>query len=223
MTSIVPHGPEHALLALGLVLLTLRPAPAMGQFAALAAGLLSGLVLGTEGLLTVPSGIIPPVIGASLVALGLWNVLADRVGPGRIVLVLLIGGAQGLALAHDAAISGADGLLSAIGFAMGAVVVLLAVVGVALAITRGTAPNRPVAAALFAAMALVWLLVIPLEGIVPMTQSLPFLAALSVLLGLSATARLRQGDDRMRQVVSLPASVLIAVAGAAFGITTLVL
>lgn len=98
---IVPLGLDHILFVLGMFFLAARMRPVLGQVAAFTIAHSLALAMGALGVVGVPAGIVEPLIAASLVYVGVENLLVRRLMPWRPVLVFAFGLLHGLALGDD--------------------------------------------------------------------------------------------------------------------------
>lgn len=96
---IVPKGLDHILFVLGLFFLSLRIAPLLWQVSAFTVAHTVTLALGALGLVTVPASVVEPLIAASIVYVGVENVLSRGLTPWRPVIVFLFGLLHGLGFA----------------------------------------------------------------------------------------------------------------------------
>jgi hypothetical protein len=96
---IVPKGLDHILFVLGLFFLSLRLGPLLWQVSAFTVAHTITLALGILGIVTVPAAIVEPLIAASIVYVGIENVLTRGLSPWRPVIVFLFGLLHGLGFA----------------------------------------------------------------------------------------------------------------------------
>lgn len=165
-------GLDHMALALALVFLAPTLASVAGQVAVFVAVGAISLAAATAGLVPVSPVAVSILVAVSVVAVAGHNVVASRLGVGRIALVAAAGVAHGLALAT--AVTGSA--LATAGFGLGAAVVLVAVAAVAyvlVALPFGQQPwyRRAVAVPISALIALAgvnWVLALTLGvGFIP--------------------------------------------------------
>ncbi len=131
---IVPLGLDHILFVLGLFFLSLHLRPLLWQVSAFTVAHTVTLALGALGLVTVPASIVEPLIAASIVYVGVENVLSRGLTPWRPVIVFFFGLLHGLGFASVLGDIGLDPgrfLTGLIGFNVGVELGQLAVIGVA--------------------------------------------------------------------------------------------
>lgn len=97
--TVVLRGPDHVLFVLGLFFLSLSARALLWQAGALVLGSAAALALGALGVVQVPGGIVAPLIAASLVYVGVENVLAKGMPPWRPAAVFGFGLVHGLGFA----------------------------------------------------------------------------------------------------------------------------
>lgn len=132
--KIIPQGPEHILMMLGLFFFGTRRKALVWQVAMFAAALPVGLVLGTTGSVTIPATGLAALIGASIVIVAVGNILSQALNAARLFLVSGAGLVHGVGLAAALGSYGlpeGHGLIAVTGFALGAGLALLAVVAAA--------------------------------------------------------------------------------------------
>ncbi len=96
---ILPKGLDHILFVLGLFFLSLRMGPLLWQVSAFTLAHTVTLALGALGWVSVPGSIVEPIIAASIVYVGVENVLSKGLSPWRPVVVFLFGLLHGLGFA----------------------------------------------------------------------------------------------------------------------------
>lgn len=96
---IVPRGTDHILFVLGLFLLAPKLRPLLVQVTAFTAAHTLTLALSIYGVVSLPSGVVEPLIALSIAAVAIENVLTDSIHPWRPVLVFLFGLLHGLGFA----------------------------------------------------------------------------------------------------------------------------
>ena len=96
---ILPKGLDHILFVLGLFFLSPRMKPLLWQITAFTAAHTVALALGALGFVTIPSGIVEPLIAASIVFVALENLVSDRLRPWRPAMVFCFGLLHGLGFA----------------------------------------------------------------------------------------------------------------------------
>ena len=128
---IVPMGLDHILFVLGLFFLSLRMGSLLWQISAFTLAHTVTLALGALDIIRLPADIVEPLIAASIVYVGIENVLARGLMPWRPVVVFLFGLLHGLGFASVLADFGlgADHFVpKLIGFNVGVEVGQLAVI-----------------------------------------------------------------------------------------------
>jgi len=138
VVHIVPRGPDHVLFVLGLFLLTPAWRPLLGQVTAFTVAHSISLALAHLGVIRPPAAVVEPLIAASIVMVGVENVLG-RGGPRRWrpALVFALGLVHGLGFAGVLGeLSLPAGMTSAalVGFNVGVEAGQLAVLGGAFAL-----------------------------------------------------------------------------------------
>ena len=131
---IIPKGLDHILFVLGLFFLALKLRPLLWQVTAFTLAHTVTLALGTLDILRVSPGIVEPLIAASIVYVGVENVLARRLTPWRPVVVFLFGLLHGLGFASvlsDFGLGGSHFVPKLIGFNLGVEIGQLAVIAAA--------------------------------------------------------------------------------------------
>ena len=134
---IVPLGLDHILFVLGLFFLSTHLGPLLWQVTAFTAAHTVTLALAALGIVTVPAAVVEPLIAASIVYVGVENVLSRGLSPWRPVIVLLFGLLHGLGFASVLAEYGLGSqnfVGKLIGFNIGVELGQLAVIGVAFAL-----------------------------------------------------------------------------------------
>jgi len=96
---IVPDGPDHILFVLGLVLLTTRLGPLLTQVTAFTLAHCLTLFLALEGVVSLPSTVVEPLIALSIAYVAVENLLTRRLTPWRPALVFAFGLLHGLGFA----------------------------------------------------------------------------------------------------------------------------
>lgn len=105
-THILPKGADHILFVLGIFLLSVKWRPLLYQVTAFTIAHTITLGLSLYGLISLPSGIVEPLIAASIVYVGVENVLTPKLKPWRVFVVFGFGLLHGMGFA---------GVLQAIG------------------------------------------------------------------------------------------------------------
>jgi len=98
-THIVPKGLDHILFVLGIFLLSLRLRPILWQVTAFTVAHTITLGMSIYGLVSLPASLVEPLIAASIVYVGVENILLARLKPWRVVIVFGFGLLHGLGFA----------------------------------------------------------------------------------------------------------------------------
>ncbi|HUG53484.1 MAG TPA: HupE/UreJ family protein [Vicinamibacteria bacterium] len=109
-THILPGGLDHVLFVLGLALLSSRPGPLVAQVSAFTLAHTLTLALAVYGVVSLPAGIVEPLIALSIVYVAVENVFRARAGWTRLAVVFAFGLLHGLGFA---------GVLSGLGWPEG--------------------------------------------------------------------------------------------------------
>ena len=222
---IVPLGLDHILFVLGLFFLSAQLRPLLWQVTAFTLAHTVTLALAALGIVQVPAAVVEPLIAASIVYVGVENVLARGLSPWRPVVIVLFGLLHGLGFASvlsEYGLGAQNFVAKLIGFNIGVEIGQLAVIAAAFLIVAAALRhdgagerNRPLAycymvLSFVAAPALlaVLSLMLPLGGLMPL------IATAAVLFGFTAAALVSDGTDSYRQNVANPASILITLTGA---------
>ena len=88
---IVPKGLDHILFALGLFFLSLKIAPLLWQITAFTLAHTVTLALGALDIIRIPADIVEPLIAASIVYVGVENLLVRKLHPWRPLVVFCFG------------------------------------------------------------------------------------------------------------------------------------
>jgi len=96
---IVPKGLDHILFVLGLFLLTQQLRPLLMQITAFTVAHTVTLALGILGIVTLPASVVEPLIAASIVYVGIENIVMRKLSPWRPAIVFLFGLLHGLGFA----------------------------------------------------------------------------------------------------------------------------
>lgn len=96
---IIPKGLDHILFVLGLFFLSTRLAPLLWQISAFTVAHTVTLGLGALGWVTVPPGIVEPLIAASIVYVAVENVFVDHLHKWRPLVIFGFGLLHGLGFA----------------------------------------------------------------------------------------------------------------------------
>ncbi len=98
---IIPLGIDHILFVVGLFLLSTRLKPLVWQISAFTAAHTVTLALGVLGILTIPAGIVEPLIAASIVYVCVENIFMSKLSRWRPLLIF------GFGLLHGQGFAGA--------------------------------------------------------------------------------------------------------------------
>lgn len=131
---IVPKGLDHMLFVLGLFFLALRMGPLLWQVSAFTLAHTVTLALGALEIVRIPPEIVEPLIAASIVYVGVENVLTKELTPWRPVIVFCFGLLHGLGFASvlsDFGLGSSHFVPKLIGFNIGVEFGQLAVIAVA--------------------------------------------------------------------------------------------
>lgn len=131
---IVPQGLDHILFVLGLFFLSLRLGPLMWQVTAFTLAHTVTLALGALDIIRLPAEIVEPIIAASIVYVGIENVLMRKMAPWRPIVVFCFGLLHGLGFAavlQDFGLGADNFVAKLIGFNVGVEVGQLAVIAAA--------------------------------------------------------------------------------------------
>ena len=131
---IIPLGLDHILFVLGLFFLASRLAPLLWQVTAFTLAHTVTLALGALGLVTIPGDIVEPLIAASIIYVGVENVLARGLTPWRPAVVFAFGLLHGLGFAsvlQDFGLGASNFIPKLIGFNIGVEIGQLAVIAAA--------------------------------------------------------------------------------------------
>ena len=225
---IVPLGLDHILFVLGLFFLAPRLGPLLWQVSAFTLAHTITLALAALGLVDVPSGIVEPLIAASIVYVAIENIFrSGSLSPWRPAVIFCFGLLHGLGFASVLAEFGLPDnafIPALIGFNIGVELGQLSVIAAAFLITyvaqrsSQSGSSDRMAGIVYLGLALILLpaLAIPLSGLDRETFAavLPLLAAGGILMGFSASAAVAEGQGTYGRMVAQPASILIALAGA---------
>jgi len=134
---IVPLGLDHILFVLGLFFLSTQLRPLLWQVTAFTAAHTVTLALAVLGVVSVPGSIVEPLIAASIVYVGVENVLSRGMTPWRPLIVLLFGLLHGLGFAGvltEYGLGSSNLVAKLIGFNVGVELGQLFVIAVAFAL-----------------------------------------------------------------------------------------
>ncbi len=222
---IVPLGLDHILFVLGLFFLAPRAGPLLSQITAFTAAHTVTLALAGLGVVSVPAAVVEPLIAASIVYVGVENVLSRGLSPWRPLIVLGFGLLHGLGFAgvlSEYGLGEANFVAKLIGFNVGVELGQLSVIAVAFILVfaalhdsdRQDADRGKAAAFMILAFGAAPGLMAALSVLSLDLDLLPVVAAAAVLLGLSGAALAAEGPQRYQRAVADPASILIALVGA---------
>ncbi|NNF23225.1 MAG: HupE/UreJ family protein [Rhodobacteraceae bacterium] len=131
---IIPKGLDHILFVLGLFFLSLKLRPLLWQVTAFTVAHTVTLALGILGIVTLPASIVEPLIAASIVYVGIENVLSRGLTPWRPAVVFGFGLLHGLGFASvlgDIGLDPATFVIGLIGFNVGVELGQLSVIAIA--------------------------------------------------------------------------------------------
>ncbi len=131
---IIPLGLDHILFVLGLFFLALKMGPLLWQISAFTLAHTVTLALGSLGVIRISPDIVEPLIAASIVYVGVENVLARGLTPWRPFVVFGFGLLHGLGFASvlsDFGLGGSNFVAKLIGFNVGVEFGQLAVIATA--------------------------------------------------------------------------------------------
>lgn len=98
-THIVPKGLDHILFVLGIFLLSLTWRPLLYQVTAFTIAHTITLGLSLYGIISLPPGIVEPLIAVSIVYVGIENILTPQLKPWRVFVVFGFGLLHGMGFA----------------------------------------------------------------------------------------------------------------------------
>ncbi|WP_425051690.1 HupE/UreJ family protein [Psychromarinibacter sp. S121] len=96
---IIPKGLDHIVFVLGLFFFSLQFRPLLTQVTAFTLAHTVTLALASLGIVRIPAGIVEPLIAASIVFVGVENILRPQLGVWRTAVVFLFGLLHGLGFA----------------------------------------------------------------------------------------------------------------------------
>ncbi len=134
VTHIVPKGLDHILFVLGLFFLSFQWRPLLGQVTAFTGAHTVTLALASLGYVTVPAGIVEPLIAASIAYIAVENILRPVITPWRTAVVFGFGLLHGLGFASvlgDLGVAPGAFVRSLIGFNIGVELGQIAVLAIA--------------------------------------------------------------------------------------------
>lgn len=100
VTHIVPDGLDHVLFVIGLFLLSPRLRPLLWQVTTFTAAHTLTLAVATSGLITVPVGLVEPLIAFSIAYVAVENTLTEKLSGWRPLVVFLFGLLHGMGFAR---------------------------------------------------------------------------------------------------------------------------
>ena len=133
-THIVPTGLDHILFVFGLFLLTTRVRAVLIQVSAFTLAHSITLGLGAAGVVSIPAGVVEPLIALSIVYIGVENLRSTSLGRGRVAVVFAFGLLHGLGFADAVSslgLSGTGWLATLAGFNVGVELGQLTVIAIA--------------------------------------------------------------------------------------------
>lgn len=142
---ILPQGLDHILFVLGIFLLSLKLGSILWQVTAFTVAHTITLGLSMYGVVSLPPAVVEPLIAASIVYVGVENVLTTRLRPWRVVAVFLFGLLHGMGFAGvltEVGLPRSEYVTALIAFNLGVEFGQLAVILLALALV-GWFRNRP--------------------------------------------------------------------------------
>lgn len=131
---IVPKGLDHILFVLGLFFLSIHMRPLLWQVTAFTLAHTVTLALGAMDIVRLPAEIVEPLIAASIVYVGVENLILRRLAPWRPAVVFGFGLLHGLGFAavlRDFGLGADNFIAKLIGFNVGVEIGQLAVIAVA--------------------------------------------------------------------------------------------
>ena len=131
---IVPQGLDHILFVLGLFFLSLHMRPLLMQVTAFTLAHTVTLALGAMNIIRLPAEIVEPLIAASIMYVGIENLVLRRMAPWRPIVVFCFGLLHGLGFAavlQDFGLGADNFVAKLIGFNVGVEIGQLAVIATA--------------------------------------------------------------------------------------------
>ena len=131
---IIPKGADHICFVLGLFFFSTALRPLLWQVTGFTLGHSVSLAAGALDLITIPASIVEPLIAASIVFVGVENILAKGISPWRSWIVLAFGLIHGLGFASvlsELGMGTGSFIASLIGFNIGVELGQLAVIAIA--------------------------------------------------------------------------------------------
>lgn len=221
---IVPLGLDHILFVLGLFFFSTNFKPLLWQVSAFTLAHTITLALAGLGYVTVSPDIVEPLIAASIIYVAVENIFGDGdLPPWRPVFIFGLGLLHGLGFASvlgDYGLPEGSFLPALIGFNIGVEVGQLAVIAVAylcvfkaVDLAKTGEASKPLTILFLGLMILAMLAIIPVSSVANPEMRDTMLAitgGIAALLGLTAAALSVARYDSYREVVAMPASILIA-------------
>lgn len=133
-THILPLGIDHILFVLGLFLLTIHLRPVLWQVTAFTVAHTITLALTILGYIELPDTIVEPLIAASIVYIGVENVITRTVHWHRVIVIFLFGLLHGMGFAgvlHEIGLPAGQFVTALIAFNVGVELGQLAVIALA--------------------------------------------------------------------------------------------
>jgi len=134
---ILPQGLDHILFVIGLFLLSVNIKSLLWQVSAFTAAHTISLALGMYGIVNVPPAIVEPLIAASIVYVGVENILLKELSRWRPVVVFMFGLLHGLGFASvltDVGLPRSQFIEGLVGFNVGVEFGQLTVIGICFAL-----------------------------------------------------------------------------------------
>ena len=133
-THILPLGLDHILFVIGIFLFSLKLGPIIWQVTAFTVAHTITLGLAMYGVVSLPSGVVEPLIAASIVYVGVENILSTSLHSWRILLVFIFGLLHGMGFAGvltELGLPEGEFLTALISFNVGVELGQLSVIGLA--------------------------------------------------------------------------------------------
>ena len=224
---IVPKGLDHILFVLGLFFLSTRMRPLLTQVSLFTLAHTITLAAAALGFVTVSGDIVEPLIAASIAYVAIENIFMRNLSPWRPMIVFGFGLLHGLGFASvlgEFGLPQGSFIPALIGFNIGVEVGQLAVIAVmflavwqAIRVDRGK--NEATQGLAVYAVLIVATIALIIWNPAGLSEALgsPMLIFLAPMLAVfafcMASVALRDHIDAYRRIVSIPASVFIAVVG----------
>lgn len=168
IAHIIPKGLDHIIFIMGLFFFSPKIRPLVMQVTVFTLAHSFTLVLATLGWVSVPASVVEPLIAASIVWIGVENILKPKIGIGRLGVIFTFGLLHGLGFAFvlgEVGLAGSAFAISLIAFNIGVeigqllVLAPLLVVGVLFSHRKGYRQRLEIpASAAIAAVGLYWFL-----------------------------------------------------------------